>query len=172
MAEGVREVNDLLLAAAPLVGVVLTLIFMNRREEARLRQERFFKFREDRTHLYVALARDTQYLTCDDETSNRVLDLYNEIRLLSEDESLVLAAERLKGAWDIACVKESERLETERSVIPNEYIGNESIARAVERLDEAKTRFIQAARTELGHSTTPAAQVATQSPWWRRMFGR
>jgi hypothetical protein len=181
-----RVVETLIIAAAPLVGVVLTLIYTNRREEARLRQERFFKFREDRKHLYEALAKETEYLGIEDEHRNRMVDLYNEIQLLTEDKNLILAASRLIAAWEIASTQQSKQLESEQHSIPYTAPGAESALRSVEKLQEDRTRFIQIARTELSHSADLDAIKAEREPqasvegtqragekrsWWSRLFG-
>jgi hypothetical protein len=170
---------------------VLTLIYTNRREESRLRQERFFNLREDRKHLYVALAKETDYVDVDDERHrNRVADLMIEIQLLTEDKNLVLAARRLIAAWEKASQRARAQMEDEQMGIPSEDTepGARTVSHLVEKLEEARTHFIQVARTELGHSADLDAIKAeresqaevegaqdsgerVERSWWRRVFG-
>jgi hypothetical protein len=157
-------VDTLITAAAPLLGVAITLWFTNRREESRLRQERFFKLREDRKHLYVALAKETDYIHVDKEHGDRVGDLFTEIQLLTDDKNLVEAARRLIAAWDRA----SERV---RAHVVDELMGRPSEHTEAGDWAEARTNFIKIARTELVQSADLDANYPERPSWWRRMFG-
>lgn len=152
--------------AAPVVsgaGAYLTVLATNRRERERLASERQGKAedeqRKDRLQVYRSLAKATRTIEPSDKPPEEMRDLADalaEIELLTDSPRLRDAANELFDA--------TTRARNERDRYQKSYDANaghvsaevkDAEKEAVERAEQLRARFIEAAKSELDPVTEP-----------------